>query len=207
MSWFEFVVQMSQAWAWPAVATGALVFLRKPIKLAAVGIVARVGDIQRLKALGVDVTFREQARELAEATEEQSVLPSTTTHKSPLPPASTDEKFAKYQDLVMLNPDAAVLASFAELESLIRQEFERYFPDRGHNLPFTTVLRLLASEGFILGTVVGTIAELGDLRNRVAQGTRIDTNSADYYVRAVRNVIHNLQFQNLLPEPKSPPAE
>jgi hypothetical protein len=209
VSWLEFIVQMSNAWAWPTVTIGALVFLRKPIKLAATGIVARVGDIRRLKAPWVDVEFEKEARELAETTDEQRSLPPTTAGELTLPPESTDERFAKYQDIVTLNPDAAVLASFAELESLIRQEFERHFPDQnqGRYVPFGRVLKLLASEGFILGDVVVTIQELSQLRNRVAHhDTRIDANSADYYVRAIRNVISNLQFQNFFGEPNSPSA-
>lgn len=205
MSYLEFIIQMSNAWAWPLVTAGALVFLRKPIKLAATGIVARVDDIRRIKAPGVDVEFGREAKELAEATGERRVLPTKADRESPLPPESTDEKFAKYQDLVTLDPTAAVLASFAELESLIRQEFERHFPDQRRQIPFARVLSMLASEGFILGDVVGTIAELGDLRNRVAHGNaRIDENSAEYYVRAVRNVISNLQSQSFFPGATAP---
>lgn len=210
MSYLEFIVQMSNAWAWPVFATGTVIFLRKPIKLAAAGIVARVGDIRRLKAPGVDVEFEKEARELAETTDERRTLPSETAGELTLPPESTDEKFAKYQDIVRLNPDAAVLGSFAELESLIRQEFERHFPDQnqGRYTSFGNVLRLLTSEGFILGDVVVTIQELSELRNRVAHhSTRIDANSADYYVRAIRNVISNLQFQNFFDRPNSPSAE
>ncbi|WP_161630264.1 hypothetical protein [Mycobacterium sp. UM_CSW] len=206
MSWLDFIVQMSQAWAWPTVTAGALVFLRKPIKLAATGIVARVGDIRRLKGPGFDLEFEREAKQLAEATEERKALPSTTTGEgSPLPPESTDEKFAKYQELVALDPAAAVLASFADLESLMRQEFERYFPDHGRFTPFRQMLKLFASEGFILGPLVGMLAELGDLRNRVAhEGTRIDANSADYYVRAVLNAIDGLRSQNFFQEPSAP---
>jgi hypothetical protein len=208
MSWPEFIVQMSQAWAWPAVTTGALVFLRKPIKLAATGIVARVGDIRRLKAPGVDVEFEREVKQLAERTDERRTVPTTTAHESLLPPESTEEKFAKYQELLALDPGAAVLASFADLESLMRQEFERHFPDQGRYTPFGKMLRLLANEGFILGDAVGKIAELVDLRNRVAhEGTRVDANAADYYIRAVLNVIDNLQAQNFFQEPTSPSAE
>jgi hypothetical protein len=55
MSWLEFIAQMSNAWAWPAVAGGTILLLRKQIKSAATSLVGRVGDIRRLKAAGVDV--------------------------------------------------------------------------------------------------------------------------------------------------------
>lgn len=208
MPWLEFIVQMSQAWVWPIFATGAVIFLRKPIKSAASGIVARVGDIRRLKAAGVDVEFEKEVRKLAEATDERKSVPATQVRELPLPPESTDEKFAKYQELVALDPAAAILASFADLESLMRQEFEIHFPNQGRFTPFGKMLRLFANEGFILGDAVRTLGELGDLRNRVAhEGTHVEANSADYYTRAVLNVIDSLQAQNFFKRPGEPSAE
>lgn len=206
MSWFEFIIQMSQAWAWPTVTAGALVFLRKPIKLAATGIVARVDDIRRLKGPGFDLEFEKDVKELAETTSEQKSLPTATAHEARLPPESTDEKFAKYQQLLAVEPRAAVLASYADLESLVRQEFERHFPGQRGFVSMSKMLRLLANEGFILGDVVMTLYQLNDLRNRAShEATYVDAETADYYVRTVRNVLAELQSQNFFQDTPATP--
>src|SRR6478736_3835661 len=149
MSWLEFIAQMTSALGWSIVALIVIIFLGREIKSAAKSLANRIGDIEHLRAPGVAIDFKEEVKELAEATDEDlaeatdslkgetpAAQPSARPKDVVLPRETAQERLAKYQELAALDPRAAILVPFADLDSLIRKEFRRRYPDEDPNLRF-----------------------------------------------------------------------
>jgi hypothetical protein len=199
MSWPDFVVQMSQAWAWPVVAGSAIILLRKQIKSAAEALVARVGDIRRLKAPGVDVEFEREMRELAETTaatteelqtETPNALPPAQPEDVVLPPETAEERLTKYQQLAQLDPRAAVLLPFSDMERFIRERFQHLYPNERPTVGFSRIVDILHREGWVSDDIAGALRTMSRLRNQVAhEKTDFDLDIANYFVESVGNVL------------------
>ncbi|BBY71624.1 hypothetical protein MINTM019_19220 [Mycobacterium paraintracellulare] len=201
MSWLEFVVQMSSALAWPAVASGAIVLLRKQIKTAATALVERIGEIANLKAPGVSIEFRQDVEKLAESTDSlvgDKGMPAITAGTSPrtvvLPQETTDERYMRYLEVSAIDPKAAVLWAFADFESLLRVQYKRRYPNERPNVGFRQIINRFAGDGLLTEDLYGSMRELSNLRNRAAhEDTAIDAATVYYYLQSVGNVVRTLE--------------
>jgi|SRR6478752_5846973 len=170
MSWLEFIAQMTSALGWSIVVLIAIIFLGREIKSTAKLLVNRIGDIEHFKAPGVAIDFKEEAKELAEETQEDlaeatdslkgetpAALPSACPKDVVLPRETSQERLAKYQELAALEPSAAILVPFADLDSLIRQEFRRRYPEEKPTLSFPRILTILERDGLLDPDVSDTL--------------------------------------------------
>jgi hypothetical protein len=200
MSWLEFITQMSQAWAWPIVASGTIVLLRRQVKAAATALVARVGDIRRLKAPGVDVEFDEKVRELAEAAdkledEAPKAITASDAQKAVLPPETVEERVSKYQQLAMLEPRAAILLPFADLDSVVRKRFQQLYPAESRTIGFRRMVDILHKDGRIDDGLARVMKSMSELRNSVAHSAdqQVDVSTAITFVESIESLANYLQ--------------
>jgi hypothetical protein len=199
VSWFEFVTQMSNAWAWPAVATGAMVLLRKQLKMLAEAFVKRVDDIKRVKAAGVDIELEKQMQNIAAATaaaegelrsEAPKALNETVPEDIPLPPETADERLTKYQQLALLDPRAAILLPFADLERSIRGRFRQLHPEERPTVGFARIVDVLHRDGKLDSDIAGSLKQMSRIRNQVAhEQAALDVDIANYFLESVGNVL------------------
>lgn len=195
MSWPDFVVQMSQAWAWPAVAGSAIIMLRRQIRSAADRFVERVGEIARLQFPGGSVDFRREVEQLAHTTEElkseqPQALPTTRPEEVVLPPETAEQRLAKYEQLAVVDPRAAILLPFSDLEGLIRQRFRELYPQERANLGFNRIVEMLHRDGRLDDDIAGSLRQMSRIRNQVAhERTELDLDIPGYFVESVGNVL------------------
>jgi hypothetical protein len=209
VSWLEFITQLSDALAWPLVALIAVIFLGPEIKQAAKGLVGRIGDISHLKAPGVAIDF-EEARELAASTEhlkednEEAEPTSRESTEIVLPTEVIEERFSQYSQTAGIVPKAAVMLSFSDLETYIRNEFGRRHPNESPKLSFARITSILQREGVLDADAVGSLTELRTLRNRVThEGAEVDSKTAVYYVQSVTNLFSYLTSTGFFKNPLS----
>lgn len=202
MDWLDFTVQMSNAWAWPLVTSGIVVFLRKPIKSAATGIVARLADLRRLKAPGVELDFEREVKELAATTaattdelraDSPKALPATEPEDVVLPSETAGERLSKYEQLARLDPRAAILLSFSDLEGSIRDRFHQLYPEYRPGVGFARIIDQLHKDGRLDDDIAGSLRQMSKIRNQVAhERTELDLDIVDYFIDSVGNTIRNL---------------
>lgn len=196
MTWLEFISQMTSAIAWPTVAGCAIILLRKQIKSAADRLVARVGEIQHLKAPGVAIDFRNEVEKLAKDTKElegetPKALPSGVQPKDVvLPPETAEERLTKYQQLAAIDPRAAILLPFADIEGAIRQRFYTLYPDQRRALSFPRILETLQKNHKLDPDVAGVLRQMSRIRNEAAhEGTELDVDVANFFLDSVGNIL------------------
>lgn len=211
MSWLEFIAQMSNAWAWPIVGFVAFILLRPEIKSAAKLLVGRIGDIAHLKAPGVAIDFKKEVKEFAEATEEmKDEAPRAGTAKGSedvvLPPETAEARLAKYQQLAAVDPRAAILLPFADLEELIRQKFRELYPEESPTLGFNRMVERFRSDGLLDEDVANALNGLRTIWTQVAHGREgLDVDVANYFIDSVANLIGYLLLTDFFkdkPEPQ-----
>jgi hypothetical protein len=161
------------------------------------------------------IDFKEEVKELAEATDEDlaeatdsvkgetpAALPSARPKDVVLSPETTHERFSKYQELAALNPRAAILVPFADLDSLIRHEFQRRYPEEKPTLSFPRIITVLEGDGVLDPDVSGSLRELRSIRNRAAhEDAELDEDVANYFVKSVRNILGSLLLTGFFKEP------
>jgi hypothetical protein len=119
-----------------------------------------------------------------------------------LSPETTHERFSKYQELAALNPRAAILVPFADLDSLIRHEFQRRYPEEKPTLSFPRIITVLEGDGVLDPDVSGSLRELRSIRNRAAhEDAELDEDVANYFVKSVRNILGSLLLTGFFKEP------
>lgn len=193
MSWLEFIQGMFSALAWPIIALVAIVFLGSEIKSAAKSLVARIGDIAHLKAPGVAIDFKE-VEELAATTEGLREELPTPSNEMPDPEvlaaaADPDLRFERYRLLAKVDPRAAVLLPFADLEASMREEFRRRHPEERPTVSFARMVDRYAREGLLDRHVQNSLRELASIRNRVAHDNyTVDTETAELYVQSIEDI-------------------
>ncbi|WP_144418325.1 hypothetical protein [Mycobacterium sp. EPa45] len=211
MSWLEFIAQMSDVWAWPVVATGTIVLLRKQIKSAANGLVGRVPDLRRLKGPGgIDLEFnvRELAASTAATTEElrgdaSKELPAAEPEDVVLPSETAGERLSKYEQLAQIDPRAAILLPFSDLESSIRERFRQLYPDFRPNVSFVQIVRRLHQDGRLNDEIADSLMQMSKIRNQVAhEKSDLDLDVVDYFLASVRNTIRNLFLSGFYDDPE-----
>lgn len=208
MSWLEFIFQMTSALAWPAVAAGSIALLRKQIKSAADRLVARIGQIQHLKAPGVAIDFRDEVEQLARDTKElEHEAPKALPAKEPkdvvLPPETADERLTKYQLLALIDPRAAVLLPFADIEGAIRQRFHLLYPDQRRGLSFLRILDTLQADRRLAPETADALRQMSRIRNEAAhESTGVDSDVANLFLESVGNVLEYLILLGFFDDPE-----
>jgi hypothetical protein len=207
MSWLEFIVQITSALAWPALAGGAIVLLRKQIKSAADRLVARVGAIQHLKAAGVAIDFRDEVEQLAKDTEEleseaPKALPAGEPKDVVLPPETAEERLTKYQQLAALDPRAAILLPFADMEGAIRQRFHALYPQERRGVSFLRILDTLQADRKLDPEIADALRRMSKIRNEAAhERTELDVDVANVFLESVGNVLGYLLLFGFFDDP------
>ncbi len=197
MSWLEFIVRMTSALAWPLVAGGAMILLRKQIRTAADKLVERVDKVVRLKFPGGSIDFKDQVRDLAATTAAETAelaaatpdaLPTAQPAEVVLPPETADERLTKYRELAVLDPRAAILLAFTDVESAIRQRFRQLHPDQ-RSASFGRIIEVLYNDGLLDDEIVDALRRMSEIRNQVAhEQTALDLDVANYFVESAGNV-------------------
>jgi hypothetical protein len=197
VTWLEFWAEIVSATAWPLVGLVAVFFLRKEIKSLASGIVGRVGDILRLQFPGGAIDFESKAKAIAENTDKlnrdqgDEVVTIEARQDVALPQETPREKRVSYEELANVDPKAAILVSFADLEGLLRRSFKRIYPAESSKISFGKLVDTLHRDGQIDSTLAESLKTLASMRNEISHGTAavIDHDTAHYYVDAVTNVL------------------
>jgi hypothetical protein len=203
---------MTSALAWPTVATTAIVVLRNQIKLGATELVARLGDIKRLKAAGVDVEFENNVRALAQAAEElqveeQKSLPSDAKPVvATLPPETAGDRMMKYAELAAIEPRAAILLPFADLETWMRKRFAQLFPQERKSISFLRMVEIFRETGRVPEEAASLLEQLSRLRNRVAHDSKMEITqeTALEYLSSIEDVLDYLIQMNFFEERPTP---
>jgi hypothetical protein len=117
-----------------------------------------------------------------------------------LPPETAEQRSLKYQRLAQLEPRAAVLSSFADLETFVRQKFQQLYPDASPNLSFRAMVDTLRRDGHINDGSAAVLTNMGALRNEAAQepSTQIDPTGAQVFVDTVEGAYLMLDSAFLL---------
>ena len=188
--------------------------LRNQVKAAGDAIVKRIADIKRVKAGGVDVELERQVKGLAASTaaaEEQvrskspRGLAENAIEAIPLPPETPEERLTKYQQLAVLDPRAAILLPFADMERVVRKRFREMYPKERHPLNFTRITSILHRDGFLSDEIASALREMTQIRNQAAhEATALDMDIANFFLDAVGNVLGYLALNDFFgsPEPK-----
>jgi hypothetical protein len=152
-----------------------------------------------LKAPGVEVDFELQVRQIAattaEATEElkeaaPKALPAVQPKDIVLPPETADQRRTRYQQLAVLDPRAAVLLSYADMESAIRQRFREIYPQERPGAGFGRVVEVLHRDRVVDDDVAGAMRQMSKIRNQVAHElAEVDVGTANYFVESAGNVL------------------
>lgn len=215
MSWLEFFSQLSSAWAWPAVTLTAVIMLRSQIRAAGNAIVKRIADIKRVKAGIVDVELEREVQVLAETTaaaEEQVRSRSSKTFAesraelAPLPPETAEERLAKYQQLAQIDPRAAILLPFSDLEQAIRRRFIALYPEERATLTLGRMVERLRQDDRLSPEIAKALQRMSRIRNQVAHTqTELDLDVVNYFLESVGNVLGYLVLFGFFEE--SPPGD
>jgi hypothetical protein len=212
MSWLEFISQMSSALAWPVVAAGAIILLRTQIKEVVAALAKKVRDIRRVKAAGVDIELEQQMQGIAATTaaatldlraETPNALPLAQPEDVLMPPETADERLSKYQHLALLDPRAAIILPFSDLERAIRQRVHQLYPQERSNLSFARIVDILHRDGKLDDDIAGALRQMSKIRNQVAhEQAELDLDIANYFVDSVGNVTGYLQLSGFFDDPK-----
>lgn len=220
MSWLEFISHLSSAWAWPAVTLVVVLILRSQIKSAGDAIVKRIADIKRVKAGNWDVELEKEVQGLAAVTaaaEEQvrSESPKTFTESraesAPLPPETSEERLSKYQQLALIDPRAAILLPFSDLEQLIRKRYKVIYAQDRVGVPFTRMIDRLRKDERLDESMAEALIHMNRIRNRVAhEQFELDIDIVSYFLDSVGNVLGYLYLSDFFadsePGGTTPPA-
>lgn len=207
MSWFEFIAQMTSSLVWPSVVSGTIILLRKQIKSAADRLVSRVGEIRHLKAPGVAIDFRDEVEKLAKETEElESEAPKALLRQHPvdvvLPTETADERLSKYHQLATIDPRAAILLPFADMEGAIRQRFHRLYPHERRGLSLVRILDKLVTDRRLDAEIANVLRQMGKIRNQAAhENASLDIDVANYFLDSIGNVLGYLLLLGFFDEP------
>ncbi|BBY37840.1 hypothetical protein MMAN_19740 [Mycobacterium mantenii] len=208
MSWLEFTSQMTSTLSWPIVALATIVLLKSQLRKAAEAIVNLIDNLAELEFPGGKARFKKKVKELAKATDTLKDETSEATQPSrsqeiTLPPETTSQRVTKYQQLAELDPRAAVLLPFGDLESLIRQKFKQMYPDKPSNFPFSRLVETLQEDGHLQDDTASMLRQMNTVRNEVAHKSQIEPELADLFIESVGNMIGYLLLTDFFKEART----
>jgi len=165
-----------------------------------------------LKAAGVDIELEQQMQGIAATTaaatldlraETPNALPLTQPEDVLMPPETADERLSKYQHLALLDPRAAIILPFSDMERAMRQRFHQLYPQERSNLSFGRIVDILHRYGRLDDDIAGALRQMSKIRNQVAhEQAELDLDIANYFVDSVGNVTGYLQLSGFFDDPK-----
>lgn len=171
VSVLEFIANMTGSLAWPVVVLVAVVVLREKLAAMLAALTSRVADIKNLRAPGVEVEFekrtqevRQEVRDLGHTVDAPRVADEPNP---PRPPRSDIVSTAL--DVAAIDPRAAVISVFAEVENTLRQIALAIVPEEQKaNIERMSARRLaidLQERGLLSDDAVRIVIQLSALRN------------------------------------------
>src|SRR5262249_6216336 len=119
MGWLAFIASLVRSLAWPVAVVVLVIVLRKQLAALFAGLAARLADLGKLSAMGVDLEFETRVEEVARDAEQLAPPP-----EKPLPAAESDVLDLARQ-MADVAPRPAVVTAFANVEGALRQAAKR----------------------------------------------------------------------------------
>jgi hypothetical protein len=190
VDWRQFASEIIGHVVWPAVVLTALLIYRRPL-------IERIKRLKRLEGKGFAAEFGDVEPEIAEALEAEAARPVRVTESVMTPEdvseqTDLDDRFTAIALKADENPSYAVVASWAELESVIRNGLEHVWDgttSRGRRFPRSGAAALdeLLRLDMLTPETDRALQSLRRLRNEVAHGAvQPDGGSATAYVHNAR---------------------
>lgn len=221
MTGYEFLASALSSLAWPAVIGITLLVGRKKVSEFAEAILARVPNMSEFNAWSVSAKFADKARVLREETEivdslpvAEAVLAETVvdvTSEAPQQGSSASasashprfrEDLANADLLLAVDPRAAVISAWVEVERAIQDRYETVMHTAPPKRPAMMLLKELASHDAGLPiTQVKTIRELSSLRNALLheRNSHVTSDAAEDYLYTANSVIEHLLNSRTFP--------
>ena len=190
MDIYQFIASLVASLSWPVAAVVIAATQRKPI--------TRLLDrVRNAKLFGAELDVGEQieaVREQIEAGRLEQVSPSPDPDEASVPPMIEDQRVKSVTDaLATTSAVGTVIASWAELENALREEFQRRGLSWGGKNTADNFYRL-KREGRLPLKTINALLELRAVRNAVAHGkhTSLSLEEANSYRAAVNDFLIQL---------------
>jgi hypothetical protein len=177
MDTLSFIAALVDAVAWPAAILGAIALLRSPL-------IALLPQLTEFKYKDVSLVFRKGVEEAKE------MLPPLEPAR-PAPELSFESERARLEKLAETSPQAAVIQSWALLESasLARLQEQGVIAEIGPFLGHGRTGIALETSGLLSGVEAKVFQKLRKLRNQAAHSSQYSLSVADaaeYVMLALR---------------------
>jgi hypothetical protein len=202
VGWMDFTASLVRSLAWPVAVVIAVFVLRRRIAEMLAALAARLGDLKKLSAMGVDLEFEREAAQVSAAAEE--LAPDGVGNA-----IASDPELDRLKRLAEIEPRAAILLGFIDVEAALRSTADRSVKDlrlherwrRGASIG--SIARELNRRDIISEQAVGVLSELAGLRNQVSHDSevRLSTAAAQSYVDAALEMIRYLNEIREAPSP------
>lgn len=112
-----------------------------------------------------------------------------------LPPETVEERVSKYQQIAVLEPRAAILLPFADLDGVLRKRFRQLYPKEPRSIGFRRMVDILNRDGRIDNDVARVMKSMSELRNSVAHSAdqQVDITTAITFVESIESLANFLQ--------------
>jgi hypothetical protein len=181
MGWMEYTSSMAQSLGWPIAAVAIVVLFRHQLT-------ALVKNIKRLKWGGASVDFADRLDRLEENTPPEA-LPRSAKPEQPKP-ADLD----RFQALVAISPDSAVLDAWRPIEAVLDQLADYYYPTERRGSVLSSIKRL-SDRGVLSGQTTAFLRELRMLRNVAAHDGSVTAADAFRFKQVADEIQQVLQHQ------------
>jgi hypothetical protein len=195
MDWLSFTASLVHSLAWPAAIVIAVIVLKERLAGLLTALGTRIADLTKLSAMGVNLEFEKGAESLNRAAEELA-----PANSEPATTPGTEE--ARLLQLADLDPRAAVLLGFIDVEAALRRVADNIAPPisgrRHRAASVTSISKELVNRGIITQQAASVLTELAVLRNQVSHDSdvRVSKGGAEQYIQAALEMI---QFLSSLP--------
>jgi len=156
----QFLVQLAQVLAWPAVALVVVVLLRKPLS-------SLLPELSSFRWKDLEIEFERKIGKIVEQAD--GVLPpperaEATRAAIKGPGAQTD----RFTALAELSPSAAILDTWLDVEAAVRQAASRHAMTQDQEVPPLQAIQALAKEGVLDPQTLAILDGLRHLKNIAA---------------------------------------
>jgi hypothetical protein len=189
MSWLAFIASVIKSLAWPVAVVIIVFFMR--VRLAALigGLTARLANLSKLTAPGLALEFEKGTEEVSRAAEQL-----TGATRTEAPTKSESEERARLQQLAEVEPKAAVIMAFIDVEAALRSAADRALGLSGRKLSTLAITNMMVLRGILTVEAGGVLSDLSSLRNQAAHQAdiRIGVESAQQYIDAAAEMVRHL---------------
>nr|WP_218681063.1 hypothetical protein [Rhodococcus qingshengii] len=207
MTGYEFLASLVGSLAWPVVVLIVLIVGRKKVSQAATALIGKIPVIRELQAGMVSAKFAEEARELkedAEITEapagvsvidSESVLDITSGTVPDIVEPESMTRLESAQRLLTVDPWAAVISGWTEVEYAIRDYYERVTQQPAPKRGAIDLLRRIGREDSDLDShLLDLIMKLSRMKSDLLheRTSPVPVAAAQDYLYSVRVVVDQL---------------